>query len=76
MRRWYMSMEQWWNDVYWREPKNSEKNVSQCHFIHHKSHKEWPASELEIPMWEGSDQPLEPRHGHTKSTPIMDMELT
>jgi hypothetical protein len=21
-----------------REPKNSERNLSQCHFVHHKSH--------------------------------------
>jgi hypothetical protein len=34
-----------WNDTDRRKPKNSEKDVSQCHFVHHKSHMEWPASE-------------------------------
>jgi hypothetical protein len=27
---------------YWQvKPKNSEKNLSQCHFVHNKSHMEW-----------------------------------
>jgi hypothetical protein len=28
----------WWNDIDKGKPKNSEKNVLQCHFVHHKSH--------------------------------------
>jgi hypothetical protein len=24
------------------EPKNSEKSLSQCHFVHHKPHMNWP----------------------------------
>jgi hypothetical protein len=27
-----------WNDTDRENPKNSEKNLYQCHFFHHKSH--------------------------------------
>jgi hypothetical protein len=27
-----------WNYIYRGKPKNSEKNLSQCHFVHHKFH--------------------------------------
>jgi hypothetical protein len=36
-----MSMEPWWiDDTDKGKPKNSVKNLSHCHFIHHKSHNE------------------------------------
>jgi hypothetical protein len=28
----------------WEKLKYLEKNLSQCHFIHHKSHTDWPDS--------------------------------
>jgi hypothetical protein len=37
------------------KPKNSEKNPSQWHFIHYKSHMDWPGSEPWPPQWEAGD---------------------
>jgi hypothetical protein len=28
-----------WNEIDWGKPKYSGKTLSQCHFVHHKSHK-------------------------------------
>jgi hypothetical protein len=33
-----MSTGQWWNDDYQGKLKNSEINLLQCHFTHHKGH--------------------------------------
>jgi hypothetical protein len=30
-------MEQWWNDIDRGKPKDSEKKLSQRHFVHHKT---------------------------------------
>jgi hypothetical protein len=32
----------WWNYTDRRKVKIWQKNLSQCHFVHHKSHKDWP----------------------------------
>jgi hypothetical protein len=33
------------------KPKNSGKNLSQCHFVHQKSHVDWPGIEPGPPRW-------------------------
>jgi hypothetical protein len=35
--------------------KNSEKNPSQCHVVHHKSHMDWPGREPGPQLWEAGD---------------------
>jgi hypothetical protein len=42
-------MEEWWNDTDRETPKYWEKYFSQCYFIHHKSHMDWPVSKPEPP---------------------------
>jgi hypothetical protein len=34
----YENGEPWWNDIDRGKSKNSERNLSQCHSVHHKSH--------------------------------------
>jgi hypothetical protein len=34
----YECMEHRWNDIGRIKPKNSDKNLSQCHFVNHKFH--------------------------------------
>ena len=41
-----MGMGHWWNDTDRAKPKCSEKTLFSCHFVHHKSHMDWPGIEL------------------------------
>jgi hypothetical protein len=34
----FIVMEHWWNEIDKGKPKYSGKNLSQCLFVHHKSH--------------------------------------
>jgi hypothetical protein len=43
--------------------KNSDRNVSQCHFVHHKSLVDWHRREPDPPRWEAGDWPPELWHG-------------
>jgi hypothetical protein len=41
-----------WNEIDRGKPKNSGKNLSQFHFVHHKSHMDRPRIEPGPPWWE------------------------
>jgi hypothetical protein len=51
----YECGERRWNDTDKGKPKNSEKNPSQYHFVHYKSHMDWPGRESGTPRWDSDD---------------------
>ena len=44
-----MSMIRCWNDTDSVKPNYSERNLAQYHYVHHKSHMDWPGTEAESP---------------------------
>jgi hypothetical protein len=48
-------MEHRWNEIDRGKPKYSAKNLSLCHFVHHKSHIDWLGIEPEPPRGEAGD---------------------
>jgi hypothetical protein len=51
----FFVMEHRWNVIDRRKPKYSEKNLSQCHFVHHKSHMDGAGIEPGLPRREAGD---------------------
>ena len=69
-------MEQWRNDIGRVKPKHSYRNLSECHFVHHKFHRDWPGIEPVPQRCQAVDWPPEPRYGlglkATEMSPVAD----
>jgi hypothetical protein len=48
----FLVMEQWWSEIDRGRPKYSEENLSQCHFVHQKSHMDSAGIETVSPRRE------------------------
>jgi len=55
-------MEQWRNDTYRVKPKHSYRNLSECHLVQHKSHRDWPGIESGSPRCQAVDGQPESRY--------------
>jgi hypothetical protein len=58
-------MEHRWNETDRGKQKYSGKILSQCHFLHHKFHMDWPGIEHGPLRWEAGDYRLS--HGTAKT---------
>jgi len=57
-----MNMDQWWNDTDMGNLKCSEKNLSHCRFIHHKSHIDYCGVDARPSQWEACAEPHKLQH--------------
>jgi hypothetical protein len=51
----FQVMEHRWNEIDRGKPKYSGENLSQCHFVHNKSHMDRLGIEPGPPRWEAGD---------------------
>jgi hypothetical protein len=52
---WYMSMEDQGGVILTGKIEKLWKTLSQRHFVHHKSHMDWPEREPRPPLWEAGN---------------------
>lgn len=63
----YRAKVEWLTQGNWR---NTEKNLPQWHYFHHKSQIKSPTTEPENQLWEDSTYLPELQHGHTRTTTL------